>query len=91
MFFTCGSAAGTGGTTDGGVAVLFAVPWRMDKYAFFVELRSTSPNFCASVSQICLPLMPLSSESPRTFCETNLEAEAGTAGREDTAAGSSCS
>lgn len=39
------NAAGTGGVTDGGVAVLLAVPWRMDRYIFFPDVKSTSPNF----------------------------------------------
>lgn len=54
LFLICGSAAGTGAATGGGVAVLFAVPWRIDRYMFFPEVKSTSPNFCRTGSEsIC--------------------------------------
>ena len=45
MLFFAENAAGMGGATDGGVAVLFAVPCRIDMNMFFPEERSTSPNF----------------------------------------------
>ena len=34
LFFFAANADGTGGATDGGTAVLFAVPCRIDMYMF---------------------------------------------------------
>ena len=51
LFLICGSAAGTGAATGGGTAVLFAVPWRIDRYMFLPEVMSTSPNFCLILTE----------------------------------------
>jgi hypothetical protein len=45
FFFGAAKADGIGGATAGGVAVLLAVPCRIDEYMPFADDTSTSPNF----------------------------------------------
>lgn len=45
LFLIAGRAAGIGAATEGGVALLLAVPCLIDENMFFPEVMSTSPNF----------------------------------------------
>lgn len=72
----CDNAAGTWGATVGGVACLFAVPCRMDRYMFFPDVTSTSPNFCRGNCAVIQNATSVRyNEFFLTFCGTSFEAE----------------